>query len=197
MFPVDGLLIVETFTRRALPLFIANRCGVPVPITRDAAIRTPLVTLVVRTRVLRCAFPQEPLIVARLVTCLPLCASMSSRTPGTPTLVFNALRAWPAPNPKDRPTPKIHTSRGYVSDSGHTPFTSLHLLACLLGFRLEVIVHFRAADYALLGRACRCRGSLTVGSIARLAGNDVLHGCLLQCLQSVIRKIFDKTIKKI
>nr|VFK24983.1 MAG: hypothetical protein BECKLPF1236A_GA0070988_104463 [Candidatus Kentron sp. LPFa] len=51
-----------------------------------------------------------------------------------------------------------------------TPFTSLHSLTCLLGFRLEVIVHFRAADYALLGRACRCRGSLTVGSIARLAG---------------------------
>ena len=119
MFPVDGLLIVETFTRRALPLFIANRCGVPVPITRDEAIRTPLVTLVVRTRVLRCAFPQEPLIVARLITCLPLCASMPSETLGT-------LRAWPAPDLRG----SAHTQNSSFSGLcvGFRAYT-LHLVA--------------------------------------------------------------------
>jgi hypothetical protein len=36
---------VRTFARRALPRFKAIRCGVPVPITRDAALWTPLFTL--------------------------------------------------------------------------------------------------------------------------------------------------------
>jgi len=43
---------VETFTPWAFPHFIANHCGVPVSITRGAAIWEPLLTLASHTRVL-------------------------------------------------------------------------------------------------------------------------------------------------
>ncbi len=41
-----GRQTVGTFAPRALPLLIANRCGVPVPITRDAAICASLFILI-------------------------------------------------------------------------------------------------------------------------------------------------------
>jgi hypothetical protein len=89
---------VGTFARRALPLVIANRCGVPIPITRDAAVRASLFTLTPILGYLHCAFPQEPLIVARLVVCLPLRNSMLSVTPGgRSALVHSAPSASPAP----------------------------------------------------------------------------------------------------
>ena len=49
------------------------------------------------TRVLALRFSQEPF-VTRLVTCMPLCNSMLSETPGGQlALVFSAPPAWPAP----------------------------------------------------------------------------------------------------
>jgi hypothetical protein len=73
---------VGTFAQQALPRLIANHCGVPIPITRDAAIWASLFTLMPILGYLHCAFPQEPLIVARLVAYLPLYNSMLSETPG-------------------------------------------------------------------------------------------------------------------
>ncbi len=51
---------------------------------------------------------------------------------------------------KDRHNPKIRVSRGYVSDSGHTPFTSLDSRIPLY----IRAIRYRAADYTLPGRAC-------------------------------------------
>ena len=86
------------FAPRALPLIIANPCGLPIPITRDAAIWTSLFTLMPILGYLHCAFPQGPLIVARLVAYLPLYNSMLSETPGGRfALVFSVLPVSPAP----------------------------------------------------------------------------------------------------
>ena len=47
------------------------------------------------------ALPQEPLVAARLVTCMPLCSSMLSATPGGRlVLVPSVPSAWPAPSLK-------------------------------------------------------------------------------------------------
>ncbi len=42
------------------------------------------------------------------------------------------------PDRQDRPTPKIHLSRGCGSDSGHAPFTSLHSFVFPSSLRLPV-----------------------------------------------------------
>ena len=49
---------------------------------------------------------------------------------------------------KDRHDPKISVSRGYGSDSGLTPFTSLDLRISLCSWE----IHYRAADWTLPGR---------------------------------------------
>ena len=72
-----------TFAQRGLAASSLCPCGPPVPITRDAAFSCPLFTL---DKILGClpchCFPKGSLFVARLVTCLPLCCSMPSTTPG-------------------------------------------------------------------------------------------------------------------
>ena len=113
-FLLNGLPTVGTFTPWALPHFIANHCGSPVPITRDAAISTPLFTLVLILGYLPCAFPQEPLLVARLVTRLPLCSSILSYRPrgGTQRSSVTRLACGLRLFPGDRPTPKMRIFSG-------------------------------------------------------------------------------------
>ena len=54
--------------------------------------------------------------------------SMLSKTPGArePLSCFAYSRVACSLGQNDRQSPKLSRSRGYVSDSGHTPFTSLN-----------------------------------------------------------------------
>ncbi len=70
-----------TFAQRGLAASSLRPCGSPVPITRDAAFSCPLFILDKILGYLR-MISQGLLFVARLVTCLPLCSSMLSSTPG-------------------------------------------------------------------------------------------------------------------
>ena len=70
------------FAQRGVAASQLGHCGTPIPITRDAAIPRPLFPLVGVLEYLPCAFPQEPLLVARLVTCRSWSSSMLSETPG-------------------------------------------------------------------------------------------------------------------
>jgi len=74
---------VGTFAQRGLAASSLRPCGSLVPITRDAAISCPLFILDKILGYFHCSrFPKGSLVVARLVTCLPLCSSMLSSTPG-------------------------------------------------------------------------------------------------------------------
>ena len=154
--------------------FIANPCGLPIPITRDAAICAPLVTLVHILRYLDCPFPQEPLIVARLVAYLPLYNSMLSETPGGRlALVFCVPPVLPAPHW----TGSAHTQ--------NSPFSglrfrfrayTLHLVTpAYLPFRLAPSGHYTSERLTrpYSGKLLRFHGSFTVGNIARLPPSPV------------------------
>ncbi len=91
-----------TFAQWALPHFIANRLRRRTGPHHSR--RGPLTTSFYiggHTRVLALRFSQEPLVAARLVTCMPLCSSMLSATPGGRlVLVPSVPSAWPAPSLK-------------------------------------------------------------------------------------------------
>jgi hypothetical protein len=92
------------------------------------------------TRVRPCAFPQEPLLVARLVTGQSLYNSMPSETPeGRSALVIDALPAWPAPDLTGSALSQNTCFSGLCVGFRATPFTSLYALIFPFGFRRSVI----------------------------------------------------------
>jgi hypothetical protein len=123
MFPFHGLLPVGTFAQRGLVASSLCRCGLPVPITRDAALPRPLFTLDEVLGVCNAILPQEPRFVARLVTCLSLNSSMLSWTPGCRfrARLYRAHRLACARMERIGTFPNLAGSRGYVSDSGLHP----------------------------------------------------------------------------
>ena len=156
--------------------FIANPCGLPIPITRDAAICAPLVTLVHILGYLDCPFPQEPLIVARLVAYLPLYNSMLSETPGGRlALVFSVPPVSPAP----LGTGSAHTQ--------HSPFSglwfrfrayTLHLVTlAYLPLQLPPSGHYTSERLTTpySGKLPAFAALSQLANIARLPGHPVLR----------------------
>ena len=131
------------------------------------------------TRVLHCTFPQEPLIVARLVAYLPLYNSMLSETPGGRlALAFNVPPVLPAP---------LETRSAHTQDS---PFSglrfrfrayTLHLvILAYLPFRLAPSGHYVSERLTkpYSGELPAFRGSLTAGKhcqVTRSSGSSVIR----------------------
>ena len=123
-----------TFAQWALPHLIANHCGIPVPITRDAAIPCPLFNIGRGTRVLPLrSIPQE-LLVRRSPGYLPAVVRLNAVLDPGASASHSSLSRSPhglRPNGVDRHRPNIPGSRSYVSDSGlhpslrHTRLSSL------------------------------------------------------------------------
>ena len=130
-----------TFAQWALPHLIANRLRRRTGPHHSR--RGPLTTsfyIGAHTRVLALRFSQEPFI-ARLVTCMPLCNSMLSATPGgRSALVFSAPPAWPAPGLKGSAhTQNLSFSELWFRFRAYT----LHLAALVyLPFRLLPSGHY-------------------------------------------------------
>ena len=92
---------------------------------------------------------QEPLGLSgtRLVTPSSLFCSMLSATPGSRfARVILMQIILPAPTLTGSALTQIYPSRGYVSDSGHTPFTSQNSYGTFHAY-------YRAVDQTLPGRA--------------------------------------------
>ncbi len=115
--------------------FIASHCSTPASITRDVALQHPLFTLdaVLGYSFARVAGSPRALgsSLAWFVTCR--CAARCRLRPRGVgfTLVHIALTAWPTPNRKGSARSQNCRFSGLVSDSGQTPFTSLHSLVLL------------------------------------------------------------------
>ena len=99
----------------------------------------------------------------------PLCNSILSATPGSQSvLIFSAPSAWPAPVLKGSALSQNEQILGaMVQIQGIHPSPRCTRLSSLTAFTVSSL-HFRAADYTLLGRASRRSGSLSGCSIARL-----------------------------
>ena len=126
---------VGTFAPWALPRIIANHGGVPAGGHLSASLYIGNHSTLHSYS--GTCLSQEPLLVARLVTCLPWRNSMLSATPGDSwhlslARLLHGLR----PPREDRPTPEITLSRGYGSDSGRAPFTYLALASFPASSRL-------------------------------------------------------------
>jgi hypothetical protein len=87
-----------------------------------------------------CAFPQEPLIVARLVARLPLYRSMLSETPGgRSALVTHAPPTWPTPDLKGSALTQTTCFSGLRCRFRASLFTSRYALIFPSSLRLPVI----------------------------------------------------------
>ena len=132
-----------TFARRSLLASSLCPCGLPVPITRDAAFSHPL--FYHWAQYSGCSFRSAPkgCFVARLVVCLSLCNSMPSSTPGRRSHA-RLLRAQPLGlRPRVTGSALSHTFEFLGAMSRIQSYT-LHLAALvylLSGFRLQVL-HF-------------------------------------------------------
>jgi hypothetical protein len=102
----------EDLRSAVITRFIARPLRHSGPHHRDAAIPEPPFTLALVLGYFHCGqFPKSSLIVARLVTCLPLCSSMLSETPGgRNALVFDAHSMWPAPPRRG----SAHTQNNFI-----------------------------------------------------------------------------------
>jgi len=120
---------VGTFALRALPLFIANRCGIPVPITRDAAIWTALFTLLPILGYCFAPFPKSPwsslawLLACRCDTRCCLWPRGDGWHSSVARLPYRLRPAWWA-----RLTPNIYVFSGLCVRFRAAPFTSCHTL---------------------------------------------------------------------
>ena len=157
---------MRTFARRALPRFKAIRCGVPVPITRDAALWSPLFTLAAILGFCFAPLPKSPCSSLAWLSanrCAARCCLRprgdSSRSSLSRFLFRLRPQRW------DRLSPKMMELSGLWF---RFRASTLHLAALVsLPFRPFVFLslHFRAADWALLGRVPRFRFSHSLHSL--------------------------------
>ncbi len=151
---------METFARRALPRFIANRCGVPVSIARDAAFRTPIFTSAAVLGYCSSRFPKSPCSsLARLFAnrCAARCR-LRPRGDG-PRSPSSALRRFTcAQNERIGSHQNTEFSGLRVGFRACFPFTSLHSLL----FIFEISLRFITLPS---GRLCLTRESLPLSRL--------------------------------
>ena len=125
--PRTGDSYVGTFAPRGLAASSLGHCSTPVPITRDGAIPASSFHIgrgYSGTHEELLPKSREPSL-AWLLACLRAARCCLGPRGAGFALVPTALAAWPAPAWKGSAPTNMKGSRGYGSDSGHTPFTSL------------------------------------------------------------------------